>query len=83
MSTVLDTPTVAVRRAVEALRSGVPSADAIEVLGSAQPEARFDALCERIEATGSGHRPVGGLLLGGGSGTGKSHLLGHLWPSGR
>jgi hypothetical protein len=40
MSTVLvDDPAVSARRAIEALRAGVPSADAIEVLGSAQPEA--------------------------------------------
>ena len=37
------------RRAVEALRSGVPSSDAVAVLGSGQPEAedRFTALLEQ------------------------------------
>jgi len=80
MSTVVDDPTVPARRAVEALRSGVPSADAIEALGSAQPEAeaRFDGLCEQLEQAGSAGAPVAGMLLGGGFGTGKSHLLGHL-----
>ena len=77
---VVDDPATAARRAVEALRAGVPSAHAIEVLGSAQPdvEARFDALCERIDTAGTGRPAVGGLLVGGGFGTGKSHLLGHL-----
>lgn len=104
---------VARRRAVEALRSGVPSWDAVAVLGSGQPEAedRFTDLLDRTAARGSGaeagwaagsastvwastgsaaagsaspgHRrgQVGeglGLLLGGGFGGGKSHLLTHF-----
>lgn len=66
---------VAQRRAIEALRSGVPSRDAVAALGSGQPviEDRFQALC-RAAADGA----AGGLLLGGGFGTGKSHLLEHL-----
>ena len=81
------------RRAVEALRSGVPSWDAVAMLGSGQAEVedRFSALLDRFgeperaaEATGlpvrRGGRPddQGGLLLGGGFGAGKSHLLTHL-----
>jgi P-loop Domain of unknown function (DUF2791) len=71
---------VARRRAVEALRSGVPSWDAVAVLGSGQPAAEdlFSALLDRV---GEGGRPAGGqsgLLLGGGFGAGKSHLLTHL-----
>jgi hypothetical protein len=66
------------RRAVEALRSGVPSRDGVAALGSGQSEIedRFTALLD-----GSGtvradrHR---GLLLGGGFGAGKSHVLEHL-----
>jgi hypothetical protein len=73
---------VAQRRAVEAIRSGVPSWDAVAVLGSGQPEVedRFTALLEHAgEQPGraSGLGP-GGLLLGGGFGGGKSHLLTHL-----
>lgn len=66
---------VAARRAVEALRAGVPSRDAVAVLGSGQAaiEDRFQALCEAA-AGGT----AGGLLLGGGFGAGKSHLLEHL-----
>ena len=68
-------PAVAARRAIEALRAGVPSRDAVAALGSGQPaiEDRFDALCEAA-ADGT----AGGLLLGGGFGAGKSHLLEHL-----
>ena len=71
---------VARRRAVEALRSGVPSWDAVAVLGSGQPAAedQFSVLLDRVR---EGGRPAGGpsgLLLGGGFGAGKSHLLTHL-----
>lgn len=70
---------VARRRAVEALRSGVPSRDAVAVLGSGQPEVedRFTGLLERVERSDRS-RPAAGLLLGGGFGAGKSHLLTHL-----
>lgn len=66
---------VAQRRAVEALRSGVPSWDAVSALGSGQPEAedRFGGL---LDAADAGR--AGGLLLGAGFGGGKSHLLLHL-----
>jgi hypothetical protein len=66
---------VQARRAIEALRAGVPSQDAIAATGSGQStvEDRFTALCQQA-AQG---RP-GGLLIGGGFGSGKSHLLGHL-----
>lgn len=72
--TPMDT-VVARRRAVEALRSGVPSRDAVAVMGSGQSaiEDRFAAL--REAATGG--KPAG-LLIGGGFGAGKSHLLEHL-----
>jgi hypothetical protein len=68
-------PVVARRRAVEALRSGVPSRDAVAALGSGQTaiEDRFQGLREAAAAG-----TAGGLLLGGGFGAGKSHLLEHL-----
>ncbi|MGH3303278.1 MAG: BREX system ATP-binding domain-containing protein [Streptosporangiaceae bacterium] len=90
---------VARRRAVEALRSGVPSWDAVAMLGSGQPEAEdgFVSLLDRV-ASRSGGGVVAewgdrgspgadrrgqagrsrGLLLGGGFGGGKSHLLTHF-----
>lgn len=66
---------VARRRAIEALRAGVPSRDAVAVTGSGQTaiEDRFESL---REAAAAGN--PGGLLLGGGFGSGKSHLLEHL-----
>jgi bacteriophage exclusion system BrxC/D-like protein len=68
------------RRAVEALRSGVPSWDAVAVLGSGQPKAedRFTALLDQLAEQGATAGRPRGLLLGGGFGSGKSHLLTHL-----
>jgi len=66
---------VAVRRAVEALRAGVPSKDAVAITGSGQSaiEDSFTGLVGRAAAG-----DPGGLLIGGGFGSGKSHLLEHL-----
>jgi hypothetical protein len=63
------------RRAVEALRAGVPSLDAVAMLGSGQTEIE-DRLLELLIAARSG--TAGGILIGGGFGSGKSHLLEHL-----
>ena len=80
MTAAMSEELVARRRAVEALRSGVPSWDAVAVLGSGQPDAedRFTALLERTAGPGSQAAGPCGLLLGGGFGSGKSHLLTHL-----
>ncbi len=50
------------------------------MLGSGQPEAedRFTALLDRVTETGISGAISSGLLLGGGFGSGKSHLLTHL-----
>jgi len=81
VSTVAPDTRLASRRAIEALRSGVPSRDAVAALGSGQTEVedRFVALLSGISQGGTGRRAQGsGLLLGGGFGTGKSHVLEHL-----
>jgi hypothetical protein len=67
------------RRALEALRAGVPNRDAVAVLGSMQQgvEDRFAGLVGAIRALPDGPSP-GGMLIGGGFGTGKSHVLEHL-----
>ena len=67
------------RRALEALRAGVPNRDAVAVLGSMQQgvEDRFSRLLEAVHALPEG-APPGGMLIGGGFGTGKSHVLEHL-----
>jgi len=68
------------RRAVEAFRSGVPSTTAITSLDSLQPDvdSRFSDLCSELRQLPGSGRPAKGLLIGGGFGTGKTHLLAHL-----
>ncbi len=72
-----DIPMVAARRAIEALRNGVPNADAVRVLGTHQPmvEERFDQVLERSSHGTAGAESVPGLLVAGGFGSGKSHVL--------
>ena len=67
------------RRALEALRAGVPNRDAVVALGSLQVgvEDRFSQLLESVAGLPSGPAP-GGMLVGGGFGSGKSHVLEHL-----
>jgi hypothetical protein len=58
----------------------VPNGDAVRVLGCDQPEAEaaFLAAIGRVgECLEAGMQPVG-VLISGGFGEGKSHLLGHL-----
>ncbi len=79
-----DAGRLAKRRAIEALRSGVPNADAVTALGSGQSdiEDRFMRLLEEVADQGRGRhagRPGrASMLLGAGFGEGKSHLLTHL-----
>jgi hypothetical protein len=71
---------LACRRAVEALRSGVPNADAVIALGSGQGdiEDRFTGLLEDMSGPQNSPRRRASMLLGAGFGEGKSHLLTHL-----
>jgi len=70
--------TVAQRRAIEALRAGVPNGDAVRALGSGQSEiiGAFEekltnaAALEALEATG--------FVISGTFGSGKSHLVEEL-----
>lgn len=65
------------RRAIEALRSGVPNQDAVKALGGTQPalEDRFKLrLDEARNGIATGKQSTG-MLLAGGFGSGKSHLL--------
>ncbi len=66
------------RRALEALRAGVPNRDAVDALGSLQTavEDRFSLLLGALADPGA--EPTAGMLLGGGFGAGKSHVLEHL-----
>lgn len=67
------------RRALEALRAGVPNRDAVAALGSLQTgvEDRFAQLLEAVSTAGDVESPSG-MLIGGGFGSGKSHVLEHL-----
>jgi P-loop Domain of unknown function (DUF2791) len=67
------------RRALEALRAGVPNRDAVAVLGSMQQavEDRFSQLMAAVRALPESSAP-GGVLVGGGFGSGKSHVLERL-----
>jgi len=72
---------LASRRALEALRAGVPNRDAVAALGSLQTavEDRFTELLESVRhQPDDGGDPAGGMLIGGGFGSGKSHVLEHL-----
>jgi len=68
------------RRAVEALRAGVPNRDAVAAMGSSQRvvETRFTELLERVRLLPRSGAHPGGLLVAGGFGSGKSHVLEHL-----
>lgn len=68
------------QRALEALRNGVPNRDAVRVLGSNQVEVE-DLFAEKlrgVENESQQGKQVPGVLIAGGFGTGKSHLLEYL-----
>ncbi|OJY64951.1 MAG: hypothetical protein BGP12_04270 [Rhodospirillales bacterium 70-18] len=67
---------VAARSAIEALRAGVPNGAAIRLLGSVEQEIEtaFDAGLEAAWRAAA----APGLVIAGGFGAGKSHLLGYL-----
>ena len=71
---------LAKRRAVEALRNGVPNRDAVAMLGCNQPRAEeaFSALLAGAEEAGGPAGGALGMLVSGDFGAGKSHLLAHL-----
>lgn len=70
------------RRALEALRAGVPNRDVVRLLAPLQPriESAFDNLLAGTqEAWEAGKAaPPPGLIIEGGFGSGKSHLLEYL-----
>ena len=68
------------RRALEALRSGVPNKQAVELLGvnQARAQGRFLELLEQASHQDSPPSSGLGMLVSGDFGTGKSHLLDHL-----
>ena len=68
------------RRALEALRNGVPNSDAVAALGCSQPavEQAFNEMLSRLSDGGDSPDGGQGMLVAGDFGTGKSHLLGYL-----
>lgn len=75
----LDSP-VQARRAIEALRAGVPNRDAVLALGSAHPpiEEQFGRLLAEAKEQPTAPRSPAGFLIAGNFGTGKSHELEYL-----
>lgn len=70
--------TISERRAIEALRAGVPNGDAVRALGSDQPEivdAFQDKLTNAAEIEAGG---ATGFVISGSFGSGKSHLVEEL-----
>ncbi len=68
------------RRAIEALRAGVPNQDAVRLLSPQQShiEARFRRQLGALAEDVANGRSSSGLLVAGDFGTGKSHLLEHF-----
>src|SRR4051812_27791547 len=68
------------RRAIEAVRSGVPNRDAVRALGCHQPEAerRFKDQLGAVSDSFREGKQAPGFLIEGRFGTGKSHLLEYL-----
>jgi hypothetical protein len=74
---MIDTQKIESRRAIEALRAGVPNRDVVRVMGSSQPGLE-KAFKSQLQNSREGFRPgkAGqGILIAGGFGSGKSHLL--------
>ncbi|MDI6772298.1 MAG: DUF2791 family P-loop domain-containing protein [bacterium] len=71
---------LACRRAIEAVRAGVPNRDAVLALGCSQPhiEERFQQGLRECRELAEQGKQAKGLLVAGDFGTGKSHLLEHL-----
>jgi hypothetical protein len=68
------------RRAIEALRAGVPNRDAVRLLSMHQPqvESRFRRQLTAMAEDAAAGRPTQGLLIAGDFGAGKSHVLEYL-----
>ena len=72
--------TLTSRRALEALRNGVPNREAVKILGCSQPETegRFEEMLAHAADRDNVPDRALGMLVSGDFGSGKSHLLTHL-----
>jgi hypothetical protein len=77
---MLEAQQLAARKAIEALRAGVPNRDAVNALGVASPAIadRFGDLLATVAERGVEPQSPTGFLVAGGFGAGKSHLLEYL-----
>ena len=68
------------RRAIEALRNGVPNRDAVTVLGCNQPEIedKFRSQLQKTKQAIANGGKNEGIMIAGEFGAGKSHLLEYL-----
>ena len=68
------------RRALEALRNGVPNREAVQLLGCSQPRAESQLQDLLKQASDPTEPPTDalGMLVSGDFGSGKSHLLSHF-----
>jgi hypothetical protein len=68
------------RRVIEGLRSGVPNRDVIQALGCYQPEVegRFQRMLTAMDQGAAEGRSTRGMIVEGGFGTGKLHVLAYL-----
>lgn len=75
-----DRQSIDYRRALEALRNGVPNRHAVGVLGSNQHKivSSFQERLSSVATSANEGKQVRGLLISGGFGAGKSHLLDYL-----
>ena len=80
MAVLTDKQKFASRRALEALRNGVPNRDAVKLLGCNQPEAegQFEGMLTGATEGVDPSSGTLGMLVSGDFGSGKSHLLTHL-----
>ena len=72
--------TLTYRRALEALRNGVPNSEAVKILGCNQPkvESKFEEMLAKATDRENSPPSALGMLVSGDFGSGKSHLLTHL-----
>lgn len=78
--TAVDRASLRARRAIEALRAGVPNRDAVSALGFDAPRIleAFDTAVSQLPTTFDSETQVEGLLIAGEFGAGKSHALEYL-----
>jgi hypothetical protein len=77
---MMTNPVIDPRRALEALRNGVPNRDAVYALGCGQArvEGIFRDVLAKVPSAFHDGNQAPGILVAGGFGTGKSHLLEYL-----